>query len=75
VLDVRVTEREGAVAEATRLRNQVHQLLLQRDPAYHTHLPSLRTTTGVAAAAGYTATAPGPLAQHRAGAVLRLAER
>ena len=75
VLDLLVTEREGAVAEATRLRNQVHQLLLQLDPEYHTHLPSLRTSTGVAAAANYTATAPGPLAQHRAGAVRRLAER
>lgn len=75
VLDLLVTEREGAVVEAKRLRNQVHQLLLQLDPEYHTHLPSLRTAVGVAAAARYTATAPGPLAQQRAGAVRRLAER
>ncbi len=75
VLELLVTEREGAVAEATRLRNQVHQLLLQLDPEYHTQLPSLRTSAGVAAAANYTAPASDTLAQHRAGAVRRLAER
>jgi hypothetical protein len=31
-LDLLVTEREGVPAEATRLRNQIHQLLLQLDP-------------------------------------------
>ncbi len=39
VLDLLVTEREAALAEATRLRNQIHQLLLQVDPTYHDHLP------------------------------------
>jgi transposase len=32
VLEVLVTQRDAAVAEATRLRNQAHQLLLQCDP-------------------------------------------
>jgi transposase len=32
ILDLLVTEREGALAEASRLRNQIHQLLLQIDP-------------------------------------------
>jgi transposase len=32
VVDLLVTEREGIVTEATRLRNQLHQLLLQLDP-------------------------------------------
>ena len=51
VLDLLVTEREAALAEATRLRNQLHQLLLQVDPAYTTHLPPLRSAAGVRAAA------------------------
>ena len=33
VLGLLVAERAGVVAEATRLRNQLHQLLLQLDPA------------------------------------------
>jgi len=75
VLELLVTEREGAVAEATRLRNQLHQLLLQLDPEYRGHLPSLRTSAGVDAAASYATAGPSPLAQHRAGAVRRLAQR
>ena len=39
ILDLLVTEREAALAEATRLRNQLDQLLLQVDPAYATALP------------------------------------
>ncbi len=62
VLDLLVTEREAALAEATRLRNQVHQLLLHVDPDYRMHLPSLTSAAGVgqvaesspsAVAAGY----------------------
>ncbi len=34
VLDLLVTEREVALSEATRLRNQLHQQLLQLDPTY-----------------------------------------
>jgi transposase len=34
ILDLLVTQRDDALAEATRLRNQIHQLLLQIDPAY-----------------------------------------
>jgi transposase len=32
VLDLLVSEREDLLAEATRLRNRIHQLLLQVDP-------------------------------------------
>jgi transposase len=39
VLDVLVTQREAALAEATRLRNQAHQLLLQSEPTYRERLP------------------------------------
>jgi transposase len=47
VLDLLVTEREGALAEATRLRNQIHQLLLHLDPEYREHVPNLQTQAGL----------------------------
>lgn len=75
VLELLVTERDGAVAEATRLRNQLHQLLLQVDPEYQVHLPRLRTRAGVTALEQYTAPSPRPLDQERAAAVRRLAQR
>ena len=75
VLELLVTERDGAVAEATRLRNQLHQLLLQGDPEYRTHLPRLRTRAGVAALEQYTVPSSRPLDQERAAVVRRLAQR
>jgi transposase len=75
VLELLVTERDGAGAEATRLRNQLHQLLLQGDPEYRAHLPALRTRAGVAALEQYPAPSPRPLDQERAAAVRRLAQR
>jgi hypothetical protein len=51
VRDLLVTEREAALTEATRLRNQTHQLLLQVDPTYVTELPSLRSAAAVTAVA------------------------
>ncbi len=75
VLDLLVTEREAAIAEATRLRNQAHQLLLQLDPDYGQHLPRLRTKAGARALEAYTTADPHPLQQQRAAAVRRLARR
>jgi transposase len=75
VLEVLVTQRDAAVAEATRLRNQAHQLLLQCDPAYRTHLPSLRTAEGLAALEGYHAPTSGAVAQARAHAIRLLGQR
>lgn len=75
VLDLLVTEREGALAEATRLRNQIHQLLLQLDPEYKAHLPGLQSKAGLRALETYTAGEAGPLPQARAAAVRRLALR
>jgi transposase len=75
VLEVLVTQRDAAVAEATRLRNQAHQLLLQCDPAYRTHLPALTTEDGIAALEGYEAPAPSAVAQARAGAIRMLGHR
>ena len=49
VLDLLVTEREAALAEATRLRHQLHQLLLQVDPAYKAQAPSLTSRAGLCA--------------------------
>ncbi len=75
VLDLLVRERAAAVAEATRLRNQLHALLLQLDPQYKMHLPALTTPAGVAALLVYVAPSAGALLVARAATVRRLAER
>jgi hypothetical protein len=75
VLDLLVTEREGALAEATRLRNQLHQLLLLLDPLYKQHLPALTTKAGLDALVLYTTTSERMLDQQRAEAIRRLAKR
>ena len=75
VLDLLVTEREGALAEATRLRNQLHHLLLQLDPDYKSSIPSLTSKAGMRAVERYAAASAGPLQQQRAAAVRRLAQR
>ncbi len=63
------------MAEATRLRNQLHHLLLQLEPEYQTRLPALRTSAGLTALEGYATASPRPLDQQRAAAVRRLAQR
>jgi hypothetical protein len=50
VLDLLTTDREAALADAPRLRNQLHQLLLQTLPDSTEHLPSLTTEAGLRAA-------------------------
>ncbi len=75
VLDLLVSEREDLVAEATRLRNRLHYMLLQLDPEYGDHLPGLRSEAGLAVLQTYTTTDPNPVQQHRAAAVRRLAQR
>src|SRR5205085_2464464 len=75
VLDLLVSEREGALGEATRLRNQLHALLLQLDPQYKVHLPALTTPAGVAAAEAYTGPGRTPLQRAPAASVRRLAQR
>ena len=75
VMDLLVGERDGVVAEATRLRNQLHQLLLQLDPDYRQGIPSLKTQRGLRAVAAYATADPRPLQQQRAAAVRRLAQR
>jgi len=74
VLDLLVTEREGALAEATRLRSQIHSLLLQIDPEYKRHLPTLTSAKGLRAMLVFE-DATTPLKQERAAAVRRTARR
>lgn len=75
VLDLLVRERAAGVAEAARLRNQLHALLLQLDPQYKEHLPALTSPAGIAALLDYAAPGGGALAAARAAGVRRLAER
>ena len=75
VLELLAPEREDALAEATRLRNQLHQLLLQLDPEYRQHLPTLTSQAGLRAAEGYTVAEASAVQHQRAGAVRRLAQR
>ncbi len=75
VLDLLVTEREAALAEAPRLRNQLHALLLQLDPQYKEVLPPLDTEAGVAALVAYHGPERTPLHQAQAASVRRLAHR
>ena len=75
VLALLVAERDAAVAEAVRLRNQAHALLLQLDPEYRAHLPKLTARAGLDALECYAAPDTRPLAQQRAAAVRRVGRR
>lgn len=75
LLDLLSTEREGALAEATRLRNQIHALLLHLDAQYQVRLRILKSPATLAALENYVAPSGGPLQQARAAAVRRLAKR
>jgi transposase len=75
ILDLLVTEREAAQAEATRPRNQVHALLHQLDPHYRRRIPSLITAAGLAALEQYQAASRHPLDHERAASVRRLGRR
>jgi transposase len=75
LLDLLTTERDSAVAEATRLRNQIHALLMQIDPRYQEQMPSLTSRAGLKALLVYESPKPDSLQSERAGAVRRLARR
>jgi transposase len=49
ILDLLVSERDGALAEATRLRNQLHAVLQHLDPHYRDGLRDLRRLAGARA--------------------------
>jgi transposase len=75
VLELLATQRDDAVAEATRLRCQLHQLLGQLDPEYAARLPKLHTQAGLRALDSYVAPDTRAIQQQRAAAVRRLAQR
>jgi transposase len=75
LLDLLTTEREGAVGEASRLRNQIHALIMQIDSTYQAHMPALKSQAGLKALETYESPDPRPLQQERAAAVRRLAHR
>jgi transposase len=43
ILNLLTTERASAIGEATRLRNQIHALLLQLDPLYQADMPAMKS--------------------------------
>lgn len=75
VLDLLATEREAAVSESTRLRNQIHALLLQLDPEYQQTLPAMKSQSGLATLLSYDTASERPIDRARAAAVQRLARR
>lgn len=75
ILDLLTTEREGAIAEATRLRNQIHALLMQTDPEYRRYLVNLKSQSALDVLEAYVAPESSPVQAQRAAAVRRLATR
>src|SRR5450759_1879355 len=75
VLDLLTAERNSALIEATRLRNQIHALLLQLDPQYKARVPTLKSRAGLAVLESYTCPDNTSLSIARAAAVRRLAQR
>jgi transposase len=75
ILDLLASERAAALAEASRLRNQVHATLLQLDPQYKEHLPALDSDAGITAAESYAGPGRTALQREQAASVRRLAQR
>ena len=75
ILELLTSQRESALAEASRLRNQMHALLLQVDPEYKEHLPTINSKAGLDALRNYTPPVEDAIRRERARAVRRLAER
>ena len=75
ILDLLTSQREVVVIETTRLRNQLHALLLQVDPQYKDRIPNLETQQALAALETYQAVTPAPLQQERAAIVRHVAQR
>jgi transposase len=75
LLELMTTERERALAEATRLRNQIHALLLHLDPQYSTLLKDLKSKKSLNILENYAIQDLNPIQQERALSVRRLAQR
>src|SRR5207248_4088721 len=75
ILDLLATEREAAIGEATRLRNQIHALLLQLDPEYQLDMPALNSKAGRGRLLAWAASDDEPLSLQRAASVRRRTDR
>jgi hypothetical protein len=75
LLDLMTTERERALAEATRLRNQIHALLLHLDPQYPIVLKDLKSKKSLRILENYPLPDRNLAQQERALLVRRLAQR
>jgi transposase len=75
ILDLLTSQREAVVVEATRLRNQLHALLLQIDPQYKDYLPGLETKAALSALEIFEPAEASPLQRERAAIVRQLAQR
>ena len=75
LLDLMTTERERALAEATRLRNQIHALLLHLDPQYPALLKDLKPKKSLSILENYPLPDRNLVQQERALSVRRLAQR
>jgi transposase len=75
LLDLLTGEREAVLTESTRLRNQIHALLVQLDPEYKTSIANLKSEAALAVLESYVAPNANPMQQERAAVVRRLAQR
>lgn len=75
VLAVLVAERASALAAATRVRNQLHQVLHQLDPDYHQRWSDLTNRRQIMALTQAQDWGPGRITATRAAVVRRLATR
>ena len=75
MLDLLVCEREAVLAEAVRLRNQLHHLLLQLALDDTASLPNLRTAAGLCALEASLPEPPTVLQRQRVAAIRRHIER
>jgi transposase len=70
-----VAEREAAVAEATRLSNQVHALLFRLDSEYKTRFAPLHTKAGLRAVVGLELSAVSFVERELRASIVRLGKR
>ena len=75
ILQLLTGERENALAEATRLRNQIHAHLMQLDPQYQDAMRSIKTRRALDALKAYTTDDDRPVQRARAEIVRALAQR
>jgi transposase len=75
VLSVLVSERRSVLAEATRVRNQLHALLTLCDPQYKERVPALTSAAGILAVQDYQVAGGSAAQQTRAASIRRLGAR